>query len=220
MKKRWKKILTVSPLKIAILVILIALVLFFIDAPFLRFMELKALDLRMVSRGAMPSGGETVIVTIDEKSLSELGRWPWPRTTIAKLVDVLKGHGAKAVGFDIVFAEPDANSSLKTVAELSKEVKDSDIRDTRIFGLLEQKQTLADTDAAIARSIEKANIIISEFTHEIIKDELFCRELDAGKEASHPDFRTSGRPEGRGPVTGVRRPLRSGAGQVSRGALG
>jgi len=58
MKERWKKILSVSPLKIAALVILIALVLFFIDAPFLRFMELKVLDLRMVSRGEMPSGAK------------------------------------------------------------------------------------------------------------------------------------------------------------------
>jgi adenylate cyclase len=166
MKNPWKKIITISPLKISILVIMVTLLLFFINTPFLRFMELKALDLRMVSRGAMPSGGETVIATIDEKSLSELGRWPWPRTTIAKLIEVLKDHGAKAVGFDIVFAEPDANSSLKTVAELSKEVKDSGIRDTRIFGLLEQKQTLADTDAALARSIEKAkNITLGYFFH-------------------------------------------------------
>ncbi len=105
-----KKILAVTPLKITIFVIFIALVLFALDAPFLRFMELKALDLRMVSRGTSPAGGETLIVAIDEKSLGELGRWPWPRTTIARLVDVLKGYGAKAVGFDIVFAEPEGDS--------------------------------------------------------------------------------------------------------------
>ncbi len=166
MKRRLRRILSVSPLKIALLVILIALVLFFFDAPFLRFMELKALDLRIVSRGAMPSGGETVIVTIDEKSLSELGRWPWPRTTIAKLVDALKGYGAKAVGFDIVFAEPDDNSSLKTVAELTRDVRQGGIGDSRLYGLLEQKQKAADTDAALARSIEKAaNITLGYFFH-------------------------------------------------------
>ena len=166
MKERLKKILSVSPLKIAALVILIALVLFFVDAPFLRFMELKALDLRMVSRGAMPSGGETIIVTIDEKSLSELGRWPWPRTTIAKLTDALKGYGAKAVGFDIVFTEPDTNSSLKTVAELARDVKNVGIGDSRLYGLLEQKQKAADTDAILARSIEKAkNITLGYFFH-------------------------------------------------------
>lgn len=165
-KQRLKKILTVSPLKIAALVILIALILFFIDAPFLRFMELKALDLRMLSRGAMPSGGETVIVAIDEKSLSELGRWPWPRTTMAKLVEVLKSYGAKAVGFDIVFAEPDSNSSLKTVDELSAQVKGSGIRDPRVLGLLKEKQKAADTDRALAAAIEKArNITLGYFFH-------------------------------------------------------
>jgi adenylate cyclase len=166
MKERLTKILSVSPLKIAVLVILIALVLFFFDAPFIRFMELKALDLRMVSRGAAPSGSETVIVTIDEKSLSELGRWPWPRTTIARLVDALKGYGVKAVGFDIVFAEPDDNSSLKTVAELTRDVRNVGIGDNRLYGLLEQKQKAADTDAAFARSIEKAkNITLGYFFH-------------------------------------------------------
>jgi adenylate cyclase len=166
MKERVKKFLSVSPLKIAVLVILVALVLFFIDAPFLRFMELKALDLRMVYRGALPAGPETVIVTIDEKSLSELGRWPWPRTTLARLVDTLKGYGAKAVGFDIVFAEPDANSSLKTVADLTKEVKTLGVGDQRIYGLLAEKQKLADTDAALARAIERAkNVTLGYFFH-------------------------------------------------------
>ena len=125
MHDQLKKIFSISPLKIALLVIFIALIMFYIDVPFLRFMELKALDLRMISRGTLSPGGETVIAAIDEKSLSELGRWPWPRTTIAKLVDRLKGYGAKAVGFDIVFAEPDENSSLKTIADLSQEVEKS-----------------------------------------------------------------------------------------------
>ncbi|MBN2438030.1 MAG: adenylate/guanylate cyclase domain-containing protein [Deltaproteobacteria bacterium] len=166
MKERWKKILSVTPLKIAILVILSALVLFFFDAPFLRFMELKALDLRMISRGATPSGGETVIVVIDEKSLSELGRWPWPRTTLAKLVDVLKSYGAKAVGFDIIFAEPDENSSMKTVAELSRDVKNAGIGNNRLYGLLDQKQRAADTDTALAASIKKAkNVTLGYFFH-------------------------------------------------------
>ena len=89
-----------------------AIILYFINVPFLRFVELKTLDLRTISRGERPSGGETVIAAIDEKSLSELGRWPWPRSTIAKLVDTLKGYGAKAVGMDIVFAEPEETDDI------------------------------------------------------------------------------------------------------------
>lgn len=111
MKEFIKKHFRVTPLKITSFVILLALILFFFDFPFLRFMELKTLDLRIASRGTLPTGSETVIAVIDEKSLTELGRWPWPRTTIAKLVDKLKASGAKAVGFDVVFSEPDKNDA-------------------------------------------------------------------------------------------------------------
>lgn len=112
MKEFIKKHFRVTPLKITSFVILLALILFFFDFPFLRFMELKTLDLRIASRGTLPTGTETVIAVIDEKSLTELGRWPWPRTTIAKLMDKLKASGAKAVGFDVVFSEPDKNDAV------------------------------------------------------------------------------------------------------------
>jgi adenylate cyclase len=174
MNERMKKIFSVSPLKITVLVIFLALVMFFIDVPFLRFMELKALDLRMVSRGRITPGGETVIAAIDEKSLGELGRWPWPRTTIARLVDKLKGCGAKAVGFDIVFSEPDQNSSLSAIVDLSKEVKKIGLKDKRVQGLLDKKKLVADTDAALAKAIKRAkNVTLGYFF------------LKSSKEAEH-----------------------------------
>ncbi len=97
--------------------------LFFFDLPFIRFMELKALDLRIAFRGFWPTGGETVITVIDEKNPNELGCWPWSGTTIAKLLDNLKASSVKSVSFDIIFSEPDDNSSLKTINELSCEIK-------------------------------------------------------------------------------------------------
>jgi adenylate cyclase len=77
----------------------------------------------------------------------------------------------RETGFDIVFAEPDDNSSLKAVAELSREVKNVGIGDGRIYGLLEQKQKEADTDAALAHSIEKAkNVTLGYFFHITAKE--------------------------------------------------
>jgi adenylate cyclase len=185
MNERLKKILSITPLKIAIFIIFIALILFFIDVRFLRFMELKALDLRMVSRGNLPSGGEVVIATIDEKSLSELGRWPWPRTHIARLVDKLKQYKAKAVGFDIVFSEPDENSSIKTIVELSNDVKKSGIQDKRVQKLLSAKKMTADTDAILARSIARAkNVTLGYFFHLTAKDvaHISEKEIDTSAE--------------------------------------
>lgn len=48
-----------------------------------------------------------VVVAIDEASLTSLGRWPWSRHTHARLVERLKAEGAKVIGLDILFAEPD-----------------------------------------------------------------------------------------------------------------
>jgi adenylate cyclase len=48
-----------------------------------------------------------VVVDIDEESLEQVGQWPWPRSEVARLVDTLTAMGAIAIGFDIVFAEPD-----------------------------------------------------------------------------------------------------------------
>lgn len=49
---------------------------------------------------------DVVLVTIDEQSLSSLGRWPWSRRMHAQLIDRLHADGAKAIGFDVMFSEP------------------------------------------------------------------------------------------------------------------
>lgn len=46
-----------------------------------------------------------IIVAIDDASLGRIGRWPWPRTVHADLVDRLSAHGAKAIGYDVNFPE-------------------------------------------------------------------------------------------------------------------
>ena len=50
---------------------------------------------------------DVVIVAIDENSLSQLGRWPWPRNIHADLIRRLKAEGASVIGIDIIFSEPD-----------------------------------------------------------------------------------------------------------------
>jgi diguanylate cyclase (GGDEF)-like protein/PAS domain S-box-containing protein len=52
-------------------------------------------------------GEAPVIIAIDPESLETLGRWPWPRSTHARLLENLRTAGVRAVGLDILFAEPD-----------------------------------------------------------------------------------------------------------------
>ena len=55
------------------------------------------------------SADDIVIIDIDDKSLSQIGRWPWPRRTHAELLDKLSLAQTKAVVFDVLFPELDAN---------------------------------------------------------------------------------------------------------------
>lgn len=65
---------------------------------------------------------EPVIVDIDEKSLAEIGQWPWPRYEVARLFAQIQDMGARAVGVDIVFAEVDRTSVHRVESDLSREV--------------------------------------------------------------------------------------------------
>ena len=58
------------------------------------------------------------IVDIDEKSLSMIGQWPWPRTTVRDLLLGLTSKGAAVVAFDVLFAEPDRTSLEAIVKQL------------------------------------------------------------------------------------------------------
>ena len=71
----------------------------------------------------MPGGVDEriVIVDIDEKSLSEIGRWPWPRRDVATLVNKLfDDYDIQILGFDIVFSEPDNSSGLTRLDQLGR----------------------------------------------------------------------------------------------------
>jgi len=62
-----------------------------------------------------------VIVDIDDKSLKEIGRWPWPREQVAKLTrNLFEQYGVAAVGYDVVFSEPDQSSGLPVLERMAK----------------------------------------------------------------------------------------------------
>lgn len=69
-------------------------------------LDRQMVDSRLSSRTS-PKANEVVIVDIDERSLAQHGRWPWPRSDLARLIEAL-GQQASVVGLDILFAERDA----------------------------------------------------------------------------------------------------------------
>jgi adenylate cyclase len=115
MKKKLDFFTFVNPISITACSTLLAIVLLMVGIPILDLIELKTYDLRFLSRGQREPSNAIVMAVIDEKSLDEEGRWPWARSKIAALIDALSKDGAKVIGLDIGFLEPDENSNLKLI---------------------------------------------------------------------------------------------------------
>ncbi len=83
-------------------------------SPFTR-LETTLLDWQFRLRGERPVTRDVVIVAIDEKSLREVGRWPWSRDVQAELVSAIVKDQPAVIGLDIIYAEPQpVPSSRKT----------------------------------------------------------------------------------------------------------
>lgn len=80
--------------------------------PPLEMAEKKLYDANFRMRGPLQPPAEIVIAAIDEKSLERLGRWPWKRDTLARLIDRLAAADAAVVGIDIILAENERHDPL------------------------------------------------------------------------------------------------------------
>jgi len=68
--------------------------------------ELMALDRLFRHFSPVPSGKEILNVDIDDGSIERIGRWPWPRETLAGVIGVLDECGARTIALDIILPEP------------------------------------------------------------------------------------------------------------------
>ena len=102
-----------------------------------------------------------VIVDIDEKSLAEVGRWPWGRNKLGQLVDELfDKQNIALLGFDVVFAEADESSGLIRLNELAR----NELKDQAGFAeKLRQMQSDLDFDGLFAKAIEKRPVVLGYY---------------------------------------------------------
>lgn len=137
-----------------------------LEPGFLRRLENAYYDLRLIVRGPLKPLDKVVLAAIDERSLDEIGRWPWPRTRIAEVVDRLTEYGAKVIAFDITFPEPDNNSTLQEVRSLKETVTELGLADRRLLLHLDQRERAADTDRALADALQRSGrCILGYFFH-------------------------------------------------------
>lgn len=114
-------------------------------------------DLRMK---AQPSVWDPriVILNIDEKSIAEIGRWPWGRDVFADLiVKLVDDYKVSAIGFDVVFSEPDVSSGYDKLEAMAGD----ELKDVPAFGQrLKKLKPMMDYDGRLARALEGRPVVL------------------------------------------------------------
>ena len=118
----------------------------------LEIVRLKTFDLYQQLTEPKRQQSQVLVVDIDEKSLTELGQWPWPRTTLAQLVGELAAGGAVVVTFDILFPEHD-RTSPQTIAQT---VESYDPQTA------ERLRQLKSHDEVLAETMRRARVVLGQ----------------------------------------------------------
>jgi len=123
-------------------------------------LENTFLDFRFKLRGDRPVGHEVVLVVVDEKSLKELGRWPWSRDKQAQLVEGIAADGARVIGLDIIYAEPEVTEYLRELREVLSIASAPGAASPALREILHEKLMVADTDRQFAKSLQTAKNVV------------------------------------------------------------
>jgi len=178
MKKAFKSFFSLNPAPLTILLTLLVLALFVVEVDLFEIVELKTYDFRFLSRGTKAPRPDVVMAVLDEKSLKSEGRWPWPRSKMAKLIEALSRDGAKVIGFDIIFAEPDENSSIQFIRRIEQKMKQYRVENEGVKAFIEESKANADNDLTLAEAIKQstAKVVLGYFFH--MSQEELDYELD------------------------------------------
>jgi adenylate cyclase len=136
---------------VTLTILFLAVGLRVIDPPILSQFRLLVFDTyqKLSPRQAL-SDSPVVVIDIDEASLQRLGQWPWPRTTMTTILARLREAGTAAVGFDILFSEPDRLSPEQVLKYWPKFSKNKELR--------AQITQLGSHDTQFAKEISAGNV--------------------------------------------------------------
>ncbi|MCL4523209.1 MAG: adenylate/guanylate cyclase domain-containing protein [Acidobacteria bacterium] len=135
-------------------------------ADFISRMELASLDTRFRLRGTATPDPRIVIVAIDQRSQEVLGRWPFPRSNFAKMLDVLREDGARVATFDVTYSKPDESSEpiRKLRAQLEEQQKQGAKIDPKLLAEIQRFEQETDYDKKFAEAIERfPKVVLGNF---------------------------------------------------------
>ncbi len=104
--------------------------------------RLRLFDLFQQTKPRVNDRYPVTIVEIDEDSIAAHGQWPWSRELLADMVDAIGRSGARVIGFNVLFAEPDRLSPESIARSIGG--SDATVREA-LAGLPSNDRRLADS---------------------------------------------------------------------------
>jgi serine/threonine-protein kinase len=130
---------------------------------FMNNLERTAYDQGVRSTQKDP-GDNITVIAIDDESIDNLGRWPWPRTIIATVVDRLTAAGAKVIGSTIILSEEQVNPASSDIEQaislLGSNTGGTPSSLDTVIDLLQQTRQKLDTDSVLASSFKASGNVV------------------------------------------------------------
>ncbi len=128
-------------------------------------LERKAYDWGVLASSRQPSD-RIAIIAIDDQSIANLGRWPWPREIQAKLLDILAEGHVKVVGQTALFFEPQVDAGLDYILNIAAVLEQTNLAQTHpeqwheLQSLMQEALQHLDNDQKMADSMGKINNVL------------------------------------------------------------
>ncbi|TFZ01968.1 CHASE2 domain-containing serine/threonine-protein kinase [Ramlibacter humi] len=112
------------------------------------------------SQSSRQPSDRIAVIAIDDQSIANIGRWPWPRDVHAELIDKLAAAKAKTIVYNSFFFEPQTERGLVIVRKIKEALGAGADSNEAIAKLMAEAEQSLDTDAKLAASMAKAGNVI------------------------------------------------------------
>lgn len=133
-----------------------------IATDFVGTLERRFYDFASTSTSRQPSD-RIAVIAIDDQSIANIGRWPWPRDVHAKLIDQLAAAKAKTIAHTAFFIEPQVDPGLQFIRKMKAAINtpgDGAAPSVQLVQLISEAEQALDTDAKLAASVQAAGSVL------------------------------------------------------------
>ncbi len=139
---------------------LVFLILALVRIDFFDALEYKFYDFRMGMRAEPQGADDIVIVDIDNDSVEKLGRWPWPRSLIAKSVEKINAGDPKIIGLNFIYSEAEENSGFRELKILTDIMEKQGETKSAIYRAMFEAMNRLDNDRKLEETIRAADKVV------------------------------------------------------------